>query len=75
MIFTRPRGEREYILERERDLASDAQTIFLLSDLRERDRAKVMDSFRVSVSDDAAPEIGGGGQRPRSQPLGLPQNV
>lgn len=64
MIFTRPRGEREYILLRQRDLPVDAQTVFLLTDLRERDRAKVMDSFRISVSEDGgAGEVGGSGQR------------
>lgn len=64
MIFTRPRGEHEYILERERELASDAQTIFLLSDLRERDRVKVMDSFRVNVGDEeAGASVGGSGTR------------
>lgn len=64
MIFTRPRGEREYILKRDRALSPESQTVFLLVDLRERDRAKVMDGFRVTLDDEGgAEEVGGGGQR------------
>tara|TARA_R110000782_G_scaffold259110_2_gene349327 strand:+ start:39012 stop:39410 length:399 start_codon:yes stop_codon:yes gene_type:complete len=65
MIFTRPRGKRDYILIRERELATDAQTIFELDDLRERDRVRIMDSFKVSLASegDTAGSIGGGGTR------------
>lgn len=62
MIFTRPRGQVEYVLKSERDQAADTQTVFLLTDLRERDRVKVMDTLRVSVEDDSA-AIGGSGTR------------
>tara|TARA_R110000764_G_scaffold237762_1_gene334181 strand:- start:3786 stop:4175 length:390 start_codon:yes stop_codon:yes gene_type:complete len=62
MIFTRPRGSREYVLERERDMPTDAQTIFLLDDLRERDRVKVMDSFRINLEGEGS-SVGGSGMR------------
>lgn len=52
MIITRPRKGREYVLESERDLPTEEQTVFLLDDLKERDRVKVMDSFAVGQSED-----------------------
>jgi len=63
-IFTRPRDSFEYILKAERDLPEDGQTIFLLADLKERHRVKIMDSFRVQVSDgDDGTSVGGSGSR------------
>lgn len=62
MIFTRPRERREYVLERERDLPPDAQTIFILDDILERDRVRVMDTWRVEIGKDA-PVMSGSGTR------------
>ena len=62
-IFTRPRDKFEYVLKSERDLPEEAQTIFLLADLKERHRVKIMDSFRVNVEEGDSTSVGGSGSR------------
>ena len=62
MIVTLPRGDREYILKSERTLPPASQTVFLLRDLTERDRVRIMDTLQVGVGDDGA-RVGGTGTR------------
>ncbi len=62
MIITRPRGRREYVLEEERDLPETQQTKFLLDDLKEKDRVRIMDALQIQLSDGEG-SIGGVGQR------------
>ena len=64
MIITRPRGQRPYILEAERELEPEDQTVFLLTDLTERDRVGIMDQLRVSAaSEGGTASITGSGTR------------
>jgi len=62
MIITRPRGRREYVLEEERDFPENQQTKFLLDDLKEKDRVRIMDALQIQISDGEG-SIGGVGQR------------
>jgi len=63
-IFTRPRESYEYTLRAEIDLPEDERTTFLLTDLRERDRVRIMDSFKIEVSDSSdSGAVGGSGTR------------
>ena len=62
MIITRPRGRREYVLEDERDLTPSQQTKFLLDDLREKDRVRIMDALQIQINDGDT-SLGGVGQR------------
>lgn len=49
MIVIRPQGKREYVLRSERSLPKEKQTVFILDDLREKDRVEVMDAVRYST--------------------------
>lgn len=62
MIIVRPRGRREYILEEERDASASSQTVFLLDDLKEKDRVRIMDALQIQLTDGEG-KVGGVGQR------------
>lgn len=58
MIITRPRGRREYVLEEERDFPENQQTKFLLDDLKEKDRVRIMDALQIQLIDGRAASEG-----------------
>lgn len=44
MIALDPKGTREYVLRADRHLPADQRTVFLLRDLSQRDRVRVLDA-------------------------------
>ncbi len=61
MIISLPQGKREYVCKADRDLEPSMQTVFLLDDLKEKDRVAIMDSLVITMGGDA--QMGGTGTR------------
>jgi hypothetical protein len=65
MIALDPRQTRNYILEADRELPEDQQTIFKLKDLDEGTLIRLMDSIEVTRGDNGEARISSGGMGTR----------
>lgn len=65
MIALDPRATRNYILEADRSLPDEQQTIFQIQDLDEGTLVRLMDSIEVSRGDDGEAKISTGGMGTR----------